>query len=79
MKTSRLSTNSPSTSSAAASQTREWKKPKGIEPWIAGENSRRYRLMLTYLDMTVLTYEISRAVEKEDVAQDEVSALESVD
>ncbi|KAK5216045.1 hypothetical protein LTR72_010921 [Exophiala xenobiotica] len=79
MKTSRLSTNSPSTSSAATSQTREWKKPKRIEPWIACENSRRYRLMLTYLDMTVLTYEISRAVEKEDVAQDEVSALESVD
>ncbi|KIW51671.1 hypothetical protein PV05_10370 [Exophiala xenobiotica] len=79
IKTSRSSTNSPPTSTAATSQTREWKKPRDMEPWIAGENSRRYRLMLTYLDMSVLTYEISRAVEREDVAQDEVSALESVD
>ncbi|KAI1622959.1 hypothetical protein EDD37DRAFT_450127 [Exophiala viscosa] len=56
-----------------------WEKPAGREPWLATENGRRYRLMLTYLDMTVLTYEISRQVERDDIAQDEVSSLELMD
>lgn len=56
-----------------------WTKPESIEPWTSTENSRRYRLMLTYLDMSVLTYEISRGVEREDVIQRETSSLEDLD
>jgi hypothetical protein len=36
--------------------------------------------MLTYLDMTVLTYELSRGVERDDVAREEIiSTLELLD
>lgn len=56
-----------------------WTRPESIEPWMSMDNSRRYRLMLTYLDMSVLTYEISRGVEREDIIQRETSSLEDVD
>ncbi|KIV77258.1 hypothetical protein PV11_09071 [Exophiala sideris] len=65
--------------SDTTAEQRKWEKPAGREPWLATENGRRYRLMLTYLDMTVLTYEISRQVERDDIAQDEVSTLDLVD
>lgn len=66
-------------SSDTIAENRKWEKPIAREPWLATENGRRYRLMLTYLDMTVLTYEISRQVERDDIAQIEVSSLELVD
>ncbi|KIX96756.1 uncharacterized protein Z520_07476 [Fonsecaea multimorphosa CBS 102226] len=59
-------------------EIREWEVPPKPEPWQALENSRRYRLMLTYMDMTVLSYELSRGVEREDIAY-EVSALDMLD
>lgn len=37
------------------------------ENWKATENSRRYRLMLTFSDLTVLTYEISRDVDRNNI------------
>lgn len=55
--------------SYAVDQRRNWKVPPSLESWQGSENSRRYRLMLTYLDTTVLTYEISRGVERHDVLQ----------
>lgn len=61
------------------SELRKWTIPAHIESWKATENSRRYRLMLTYSDFTVFTYELSRGVEKDDVAQGEVSPLDLVD
>ena len=61
-------------------ELRDWELPTSPESWQAMESSRRYRLMLTYLDMTVLTYELSRGVEKEDIAREEIiSALELLD
>ncbi|KAJ9657347.1 hypothetical protein H2198_004358 [Neophaeococcomyces mojaviensis] len=46
---------------------RSWRKTPGeIPSWRAIENSRRYRIMLTYSDMSVLTYEIWRDVENSD-------------
>ncbi|KAJ9603372.1 hypothetical protein H2200_012150 [Cladophialophora chaetospira] len=61
-------------------EVRTWNLPQGTESWQAMESSRRYRLMLTYLDMTVLTYELSRGIEKDDVAHEEViSSLELLD
>lgn len=57
-----------------------WNLPQCSEPWQSMEGSRRYRLMLTYLDMTVLTYELSRGVEKDDIAREEIiSTLELLD
>jgi hypothetical protein len=54
--------------------------PTGAESWQAMDSSRRYRLMLTYLDMTVLTYELSRGIEGDDIAQDgPISTLELLD
>ncbi|KAK5953820.1 hypothetical protein OHC33_005089 [Knufia fluminis] len=48
---------------------RPWRKlPSEVPPWQATETSRRYRLMLTYSDMSVLTYELWRDVEKEETA-----------
>jgi hypothetical protein len=59
---------------------RKWEVPTGAEPWQAMDSSRRYRLMLTYLDMTVLTYELSRGIEGDDIAQDgPISTLELLD
>ena len=61
-------------------EMRQWEVPTGSESWQAVNSSRRYRLMLTYLDMTVLTYELSRGVEKDDVFREEViSTLELLD
>jgi hypothetical protein len=61
-------------------ETRAWKVPKAAEPWQSMDSSRRYRLMLTYLDMTVLTYELARGIERHDVAREEViSTLELLD
>lgn len=61
-------------------EVRPWTLPQGPESWRGMDSSRRYRLMLTYLDMTVLTYELSRGIEKDDVARDEiVSTLELLD
>ena len=43
---------------------RPWTKaPREAPEWCATETSRRYRVMLTYSDMSVLTYEIWRDVE----------------
>lgn len=45
-------------------ESKPWKPmPKGTATWQRAEGSRRYRIMLTYTDLTVLTYEISRNVE----------------
>lgn len=60
-------------------ELRKWILPAHTEPWAAAENSRRYRLMLTYSDFTVFTYEISREVERDDIAQGEASALDQMD
>ncbi|OAP61324.1 hypothetical protein AYL99_03525 [Fonsecaea erecta] len=60
-------------------EIREWEVPSSPEPWQGLESSRRYRLMLTYVDMTVLYYELSRGVEMEDIAYEEVSALDLLD
>ncbi|KIW20594.1 hypothetical protein PV08_01169 [Exophiala spinifera] len=68
----------PSTSNHTP-QHAAWTKPEAIEPWMSTESSRRYRLMLTYLDMSVLTYEISRGVEREDLLLRETSTLEDID
>ena len=44
---------------------RPWTKgPSEVPSWQATEISRRYRVMLTYSDMSVLTYEIWRDVEQ---------------
>ncbi|ETI23676.1 hypothetical protein G647_05479 [Cladophialophora carrionii CBS 160.54] len=59
---------------------RKWQIPTGAETWQAMDSSRRYRLMLTYSDMTVLTYELSRGIDGDEVAHDEpVSTLELLD
>ncbi|RMZ78450.1 hypothetical protein DV737_g3866, partial [Chaetothyriales sp. CBS 132003] len=48
---------------------RHWPdKPKQGEDWEAIEGTRRYRLMMTYADMTVLTYEIGRGQERDEIA-----------
>ncbi|KIX09374.1 uncharacterized protein Z518_00453 [Rhinocladiella mackenziei CBS 650.93] len=79
MKRKRLSYDSRrSTSSRVRTEVRKWQVPTSMESWQTTENSRRYRLMLTYLDMTVLTYEIYRGVERDDVPED-MSPLETVD
>jgi len=64
---------------SARADLHPWSIPEKIEPWRALENSRRYRLMLTYADLTVLTYEIYRPVERDDVAPTEASPLDLVD
>lgn len=43
-------------------ETRVWTRAEGAERWRGCENSRRYRIMLTYVDHTILTYEIWREV-----------------
>ena len=68
-----LRSSHSSISSQASTSTRSFPVPDHTEPWAAVESSRRYRLMLTYLDMTVLTYEIERGVEREDVRATESS------
>ncbi|EXJ83699.1 hypothetical protein A1O1_07323 [Capronia coronata CBS 617.96] len=60
-------------------ETSRWDTPSSRESWQTTESSRRYRLMLTYMDMTVLTYEISRGVERHDIDQEETSTLDMVD
>lgn len=60
--------SSSSSSSIASTSSRAFPNLTQNEPWKAVESSRRYRLMLTYLDLTVLTYEFERGVEREDVA-----------
>ncbi|KAK5061580.1 hypothetical protein LTR84_008124 [Exophiala bonariae] len=62
-----------------SSEYRKWTIPAHAESWETTENSRRYRLMLTYSDFTVFTYELSRGVERDDMAQGEVSSLDLVD
>ena len=56
-----------SLSSQASTTTRPFPIPEHTEGWQAVEPSRRHRLMLTYLDMTVLTYELERGTEREDI------------
>ena len=56
-----------SLSSQASTSIRPFPVTEQSDDWAAVESSRRYRLMLTYMDMTVLTYEIERGVEREDV------------
>lgn len=63
-----------SKSSQKRAEDRRWEIPNGPESWQAMENTRRYRLMLTYTDMTVMTYEISRGVERDDIRQDEIES-----
>ncbi|ETN40515.1 uncharacterized protein HMPREF1541_04792 [Cyphellophora europaea CBS 101466] len=63
----RTSAASATSSSGASTQKRPWAKSKTAPGFKAVENSRRYRLMMTYADMTVLTYEISRDVERDEV------------
>jgi hypothetical protein len=41
-------------------EQRTWSKPEKVEAWRGVNYSRRFRLMLTYWDWTVLTYEIAR-------------------
>lgn len=60
-------TNRRPESPAIVLEQRKWKRTDANESWRASESSRTYRLMLTYTDLTVLTYEISRAVEREDI------------
>lgn len=64
----RMSAASMSSSSAASTQQRPWARPQPLPTYQPMENSRRYRVMMTYQDFTVLTYEISRDVGREDVA-----------
>lgn len=46
-------------------ERKPWQKaPREIPAWQAVEASIRYRIMLTYTDLSVLTYEISRNVER---------------
>lgn len=46
-------------------ERKPWKKPpREIPAWQAVEPSMRYRVMLTYTDLSVLTYELSRDVDK---------------
>jgi hypothetical protein len=78
-KRKRLSYTRKGASTSQHSEFRKWKMPAHTEAWKAAENSRRYRLMLTYSDFTVFTYEISRGVERDDVAPGEISALDLVD
>ncbi|KAK5104472.1 hypothetical protein LTS08_002361 [Lithohypha guttulata] len=49
-------------------ETRPWTQLEETEEWKACEISRRYRLMLTYSDFSILTYEISRSVERGEIA-----------
>ncbi|RMD43440.1 hypothetical protein DV735_g1682, partial [Chaetothyriales sp. CBS 134920] len=52
-----------------STEYRQWpSKPKQGEDWESIEGTRRYRLMMTYADMTVLTYEIGRGVERDEIA-----------
>lgn len=51
-----------------ATERRKWTELDESEDWRAYETNRRYRLMLTYSDLSVLTYEISRKPEKHEVA-----------
>lgn len=60
-KRNRRSSQVSNSSSAASTQHRVWHKPQmtHTEKRVM-ESSQRYRLMMTYADMTVLTYEMSR-------------------
>lgn len=60
-------------------ELREWSIPEPSDPWNAAENGTRYRLMLTYSDFTVITYELSRGVERGEIAQGHVSSMDLVD
>lgn len=51
-----------------------WKRPLGLSSRPSSGKNRRYRLMMTYADHTVLTYEISRDLVKED--SDRVSVVD---
>ena len=64
------SMKSSSSSSAASTEIRPWpaKPPKQAQDWEGVDGTRRYRLMMTYSDLTVLSYEIGRGLEREDVA-----------
>ncbi|RMZ91028.1 hypothetical protein DV736_g1725, partial [Chaetothyriales sp. CBS 134916] len=54
---------------ATSTEYRHWPdKPKQGEDWEAIEGTRRYRLMMTYADMTVLTYEIGRGLERDEIS-----------
>lgn len=49
-------------------ERRKWSNLNETEEWGAYEINRRYRLMLTFSDLSVLTYEISRKPERHEVA-----------
>ena len=55
-------------------ERRSWEPNGKTESWRGRENSRRYRLMMTYLDHTVLTYEIWREASELGVATRHESA-----
>ena len=55
-------------------ERRSWELNGKAEAWRGRENSRRYRLMMTYLDHTVLSYEIWREASEVGVATRHESA-----
>jgi hypothetical protein len=63
-------TSGPSSSSSASTQRRPWEKPSVMGGPRTVEGSCRYRLLLTYADMTVLTYELSRDSNREGATTD---------
>ena len=58
----------PDSEAAPITERRSWEVGSRSEEWTGVENSRRYRLMLTYLDHTVLTYEIWREASELGIA-----------
>lgn len=51
-------------------EARSWESTlRDIPAWQAVEHSTRYRVMLTYTDLSVLTYEISRNIERSHEAE----------
>jgi len=56
---------------AVKMEHRPWTSaPSEVPSWQATETSRRYRVMLTYSDMSVLSYEVWRDVEKDERARE---------
>jgi hypothetical protein len=66
-----------SLSSQASTQSRPFPALTSPELWEAVEPSRRYRLMLTYLDSSVLTYELERGVERDDICRPSIYEMQA--
>lgn len=62
----RGSTASTTSSSGVSTIQRPWKRPNSMSFYRRSHENRRYRLMLTYADHTVLTYELSRNIGPEN-------------